>query len=106
MQRGTAHLWNEAGRWVIRVEIDGAEYTERDYDDVASATHAIAQILRQQAGRSPSLDQDACEQCDEPLDLMTCSQCGADAFVRTCTHGAAPTIRMLAEGAFCRDCRP
>jgi len=41
MQRGTARLWREAERWVIQVEIDGAPYTERDYADVASASHAI-----------------------------------------------------------------
>jgi hypothetical protein len=106
MERATARLWKEAGRWVIQIEIDGVEYTERDYDDVASATQAIAQILRQRAERSLDLDQDECEQCDEPLDLMTCSQCGADAFVRTCAHDVAPTIRVLAGEAFCRDCRP
>ena len=41
MQRGTARLCREAERWVIQVEIDGAPYTERDYADVASASHAI-----------------------------------------------------------------
>jgi hypothetical protein len=106
MQRGTARLWKEAGRWVIQVEIDGAPYTERDYADVASASHAIAQILRQRAERSVVLDQDACEECEEPQDLMVCSQCGADAFVRTCAHGAPPSIRIVDGAAFCRVCRP
>ena len=106
MQRGTAHLWKEAGRWVIAVEIDGVPYTERDYGDVASASQAIAQILRQRAERSPDLDQDGCEACDEPLDLMTCSQCGADAFVRTCEHDGPRPIRMVDTQAFCRVCRP
>ena len=106
MQRGTARLWREAARWVIQVEIDGAAYTERDYADVASASHAIAQILRQRAERSAVLDQDACEECEEPQDLMVCSQCGADAFVRTCQHGGPPPIRIVDVAAFCRVCRP
>ena len=92
---------------MIQIEIDGVPYTERDYADIASASHAIAQILRQHAERSTDMDQDACEACDEPLDLMTCSQCGADAFVRTCDHdGSARPIRTVDEAAFCRACRP
>lgn len=106
MERGTARLWREAGRWAIQIEIDGLPYTERDYDDVASATHAIAQILRQRAERSANLDEDACEECEEPLDVMVCSQCGADAFVRTCEHGGPRPIRLLDSAAFCRVCRP
>ena len=105
MDRGTARLWREAGRWVIQIEIDGVPYTERDYADNASASQAIAQILRQHAERSTDMDQDACEACDEPLDLMTCAQCGADAFVRTCEHGGPQPIRMLGGTAFCRVCR-
>src|SRR5688572_23972790 len=105
MDRGTARLWREAGRWVIQIEIDGVAYTERGYADIASASQAIAQILRQHAERSTDMDQDACEVCDEPLDLMTCSQCGADAFVRTCAHGGPRPIRMLGGATFCRVCR-
>ena len=90
---------------MIQIEIDGVPYTERDYGDVASASQAIAQILRQQAERSTDMDQNACEACDEPLDLMTCSQCGADAFVRTCEHGDPRPIRRLGGTAFCRVCR-
>jgi len=106
MRRGTARLWREAGRWVIQVELDGVPYTERDYDDVASATQAIAQILRQRVERADDLDQDACDLCEEPLDLATCSQCGADAFVRTCEHGGPGPIRMVEGSAYCRGCRP
>jgi hypothetical protein len=106
MKRGTARLWREAERWVIQVEIDGAPYTERDYADVASASHAIAQILRQRAERSVVLDQDACEDCEETQDLMVSSQCGADAFVRTCEHGDPWPIRIADGAAFCRVCRP
>jgi hypothetical protein len=106
MQRGTARLWREAARWVVQVEIDGAPYTERDYTDIASASHAIAQILRQRAERSMVLDQDECEVCEEFLDVMVCSQCGADAFVRTCEHGGPRPIRILDGAAFCSICRP
>jgi hypothetical protein len=105
MKRGTARLWKEAGRWVIQVEIDGVPYTERDYGDIASATQAIAQILRQRAERGDDLDQEPCDLCEEPLDLATCSQCGADAFVRTCRHGGSPPIRMMNGTAYCRTCR-
>jgi hypothetical protein len=106
MERGTARLWREADRWVIEIEIDGVPYTERDYADIASASQAIAQILRQHAERSTDMDQDVCEACDEPLDLMTCSQCGADAFVRTCDHdGNARPIRTVDGAGFCRACR-
>ena len=105
MERGTARLWKEAGRWVIQIELDGVPYTERDYADVASATQAIAQILRQRAERSVNLDQDGCEACDDPMDLLTCSQCGTDAFVRTCGHGDSPPIRALDGALYCRVCR-
>jgi hypothetical protein len=105
MQRGTARLWKEAGRWVIQIEIDGVPSTERDYDDVASASQAIAQILRQRAERSVDLDEEVCEACEESLDVMVCSQCGADAFVRTCAHGGPRPIRILEGAAFCRACR-
>jgi hypothetical protein len=107
MQRGTARLWKEAGgRWAIQIEIDGAFYAERDYADAASASHAIAAILRQQAERSVDLDENACEECEQPLDLMTCSQCGADGFVRTCEHGGPRPIRTVDGAAYCRRCRP
>ena len=107
MQRGTARLWREdGGRWAIQIEIDGAFYTERDYADAASASHAIAEILRQHAERSGELDEDACQECEEPLDLMTCSQCGADAFVRTCEHGGSRPLRVLGGTAYCLKCRP
>jgi hypothetical protein len=107
MQRGTARLWKEGGgRWAIQIEIDGAFYTERDYADAASASHAIAAILRQHAERSADLDEEACEECEEPLDLMTCSQCGADAFVRTCEHGGPRPIRVVEGATYCRTCRP
>lgn len=105
MERATARLWQEAGRWVIQVEIDGVPYTERDYADVASATQAIAQILRQRAQRSTDLDEQSCEACDGALDLMVCSQCGADAFVRTCEHGDRRPIRVLDGAAYCLSCR-
>src|SRR5262244_89217 len=96
MQRGTARLWKEGGgRWAIQIEIDGAFYTERDYADAASASHAIAQILRQHAEGSADLDEEACEACEQPLDLMVCSQCGADGFVRTCEHGGVRPIRTV-----------
>jgi len=91
---------------VIQIEIDGVPYTERDYADVASATQAIAQILRQRAERATDVDQGPCEACDEPLDLLVCSQCGADAFVRTCEHGGSRPISVLDGAAFCRVCRP
>jgi len=106
MQRGTARLWKEGGgRWAIQIEIDGAFYTERDYADAASASHAIAAILRQHAERSADLDEDACEECEEPLELMTCSQCGANAFLRTCNHAGARRIRNTEGALFCRACR-
>ena len=57
MERGTARLWREADRWAIQIEIDGVPYTERDYADIASASQAIAQILRQHAERSTDMDQ-------------------------------------------------
>ena len=79
---------------------------ERDYADIESASHAIAQILRQHAERSTDMDQNVCEACDEPLDLMTCSQCGADAFVRTCEHGGARPIRPVEGALYCLTCRP
>jgi hypothetical protein len=105
MQRGSARLWKEAGRWLIDIEIDGCPYAERDYADAASACQAIAQILRLHAERATDLDHEACEQCDAPLDLMTCSQCGVDAFVRTCEHGSPAPIRPLEGASFCRGCR-
>jgi hypothetical protein len=105
MERGTARLWREAERWVIQIEIDGLPYTERDYADVASATQAIAQILRQQAGRPEAPDQDACDACDAPLELLTCSECGIDAFVRRCGHGATPPLRTIEGAVYCRVCR-
>ena len=106
MRRGTARLWREAGgRWAIQIEIDGALYTERDYEDAAAATHAIADILRQQAERSSDADEEACQDCDEPLDLLTCSQCGADAFVRTCAHGGPRPIRAVGGASYCIACR-
>jgi hypothetical protein len=74
MQRATARLWREGTRWVIQVEIDGAHYTERDYADIADACHAIAQILRQQGERRTDLDEDACELCDERLNMVACSR--------------------------------
>jgi hypothetical protein len=92
---------------VVQIEVDGISYTERDYGDVASASHAIAQILRQQGEPFASLDEEACEACDQPLDLMVCSQCGVDAFVRTCDHGqGSRPIRAVDEAVFCRACRP
>jgi hypothetical protein len=107
MERGTARIWREAGRWLIEIEIDGMPYAERDYADVASATHAIAQILRQQAQRSAELDEAQCPRCDEPVDLVACSQCGVDAFVRTCDHDPdARPIRVVDEALYCRTCRP
>jgi hypothetical protein len=68
MERGAAGIWKESGgRWAIEVEIDDAFCTERDYADAASASQAIAQILRQQANRSsPHLDEDPCGECAEP----------------------------------------
>jgi hypothetical protein len=106
MQEGTARLWKEGARWAIEIEIDGVPYTERDYADAASAVHAIASILRQHAERAAGLDQDACDACEAPLDLMVCSQCGTSAFVRTCTHGEPVPIRLLDAIAFCKACRP
>ena len=82
-------------------------YAERDYADVASATHAIAQILRQQAARSPDLDQEECPHCDAALDLVACSQCGVAAFVRTCEHDVfTRPIRIVEGQLYCRACRP
>jgi hypothetical protein len=95
MERATARLWREGTRWVIQIDIYGACYTERDYDDIANASHAIASILRQRGERPTDLDDDKCESCDEPLDLLTCSQCRVDAFVRTCEHAAGPPIRSV-----------
>lgn len=107
MRRATARLWREGARWVVQIELDGVPYVERDYGDIASASHAIAQILRQQGERSVDLDEDACTECDQALDLMVCSQCGADAFVRTCDHDGSPRPIRIVEGfAFCRACRP
>ena len=105
MERATARLWREGTRWVIQVEIDGAHYTERDYATVADASHAMASILRQRGERATDLDEAECDACDGPLDLLTCSQCGADAFVRTCGHGAARPIRPVEGALFCRACR-
>lgn len=105
MQRATARLWREGTRWAIQIEIDAVPYTERDYADPASATHAIASILRQHAEGATALDQEACGECEAPLDLMICSQCGADAFVLTCAHGAPAPIRLWEGAAFCRRCR-
>jgi len=106
MERATARVWREGARWVIQIDVDGARYTERDYADIADACHAIAQILRQRGERTMDLDEDACELCNEPLDLVTCSQCGVDAFVRTCAHGSPRPIRVLEEALYCRVCRP
>jgi hypothetical protein len=106
MQRGSARLWKEVGHWAIQIEIDGVPYTERDYADAASAAQAIAQILRQHAERSADLDEDACEECEGPLDLMVCSQCGADGLTRTCEHGGPRPFRMLDGAGFCRVWRP
>ena len=107
MKQGTAHLWSEpGGRWAIRIEIDGVFYTERDYVDAASASCAIAQILRQHAERATGTDEEACEECEDPLDLMVCSQCGADGFVRTCEHGGARPIRSVDGALYCPSCRP
>jgi len=105
MERAAARLWREGARWAIQIDIDGARYTERDYADIADACHAIAQILRQRGERPTDLDEDACELCDEPLDMVTCSQCGVDAFVRTCAHGGPRPIRLLEEALYCRVCR-
>lgn len=81
-------------------------YSERDCADVASAAHAIAHILRQQAVRSAVLDEEACEQCDRPLNLMVCPQCGVEAFLRTWDHGkSARAIRIVDGAAFFRACR-
>jgi len=105
MERATARLWREGARWVIDVEIDGGHYTERDYADVASASHAIAQILRQHGERATDLDEEPCEVCEEPLALLTCSQCGVDAFVRGCEHSEARPIRVVEGAAYCLTCR-
>jgi hypothetical protein len=83
-----------------------SRYTERDYADIADACHAIAQILRQHGGRPTGLDQDACELCEEPLDMLACSQCGVDAFVRTCEHGGPRPIRVVEGALYCLTCRP
>ena len=107
MDHARARLWREGNQWAIEVEIDGVPYAERAYADLPSATHAIAQILRQPAGRDADLDEQECSQCDEPLDLVACSQCGADAFVRTCDHGLdMRPIRIVNEASYCRTCRP
>jgi len=103
MHQATTHLRHEAGRWAI--EIDGAPYRERDYDDIASATRAIAQILRQAAAHCQDLDEDACRECDKPPHLLVCSQCGVDAFVLTCDHGGPRPIRTLEGAPYCRKCR-
>jgi hypothetical protein len=105
MERATARVWREGARWVIQIDVDGTRYTERDYAD-PDACHAIAQILRQRSERTMDLDEDACELCNEPLDLVTCSQCGVDAFVRTCAHGSPRPIRVLEKALYCRVCRP
>ena len=100
-------MWKEAGgRWAIQIEIDGAFYTERDYSDAASASHAIAQILRQHAERSAEMDEEACEECERSMDLLLCSQCGVDAFVRTCRHAGSARIRLTEGAHYCRACRP
>ena len=106
MERAAARLWREGTRWLVQIDIDGERYTERDYDDIASACHAIASILRQQSRRPTDLDEDDCQSCDAPLDLLACSQCGADAFVRTCTHGGPRPIRIVDGAAYCHLCRP
>lgn len=105
MERATARLWREGTRWVIHVDIDGARYTEHDYAGVADPCHAIASILRLHGGRPTGLDEDECDSCDEPLDLLTRSQCGADAFVRTYSHGGPRPIRPTDGALFCRSCR-
>lgn len=48
MRRATARPWRESARWVVQIELDGVPHAERDYGDVASASHAIGQILGQQ----------------------------------------------------------
>src|SRR4051812_38553227 len=107
MDQARARLWREGDLWAIEVEIDGVPYAEWDYADVASATHAIAQILRQQAARSPDLDQEECPHCDAALDLVACSQCGVAAFVRTCEHDVfTRPIRIVEGQLYCRACRP
>ena len=106
MERATVRLWRNGTRWVIQIDIDGARYTERDYADIADASHAVASILRQHGERPTDLDEDECESCDEPLDLATCSQCGVDAFVRSCEHGGDRPLRSLDGAVFCRSCRP
>jgi len=106
MARATARLWREGTRWIIQIDIDGARYTERDYDGIANACHAIASILRQRGERATNLDENECGSCDEPLDLVICTQCGADAFVRTCEHAADRPIRLVEGFAYCRACRP
>lgn len=106
MERATARLWREGARWVVQIDIDGARYTERDYDALADACHAITSILRQRGERPTDLDEDECESCDEPLDLATCSECGVDAFVRRCKHAADRPIRLVEGFAYCRACRP
>ena len=106
MDEATVRLWKEGARWAIEIEIDGVPYTERDYADAASATHAIASILRQHAERATDLDQDACESCDAALDLLICSECGVSAFVRTCEHAGQRPIRLRDGALFCLACRP
>jgi hypothetical protein len=96
----------EAGRWVIQIELDGIRHCEGDYADVATATQAIAAIFRQRTERAEELDQEACEECDERLDLLVCAQCGADGLVRTCEHADPPPIRTVESAACCRACRP
>jgi hypothetical protein len=58
----------------------------------------MAAILRQRGERPTNLDEDECDSCEEPLEMLTCSQCGVDAFVRTCEHAGPRPIRAL-EGA-------
>jgi hypothetical protein len=91
---------------VAQIEIDGAHYTERDYAGLVDACHAIGQILRQQGERRTELDEDACELCEGPLDLLVCSQCGVDAFLRTCEHGGPRPIRVIEGAPYCLTCRP
>jgi len=106
MRRATARLWREHAACVVQIDVDGAPYMEREYPDVAAATDAIRQILRQKGERSISLDENECEFCEEPLDLRLCSQCGVDAFVRTCQHeGAVLPIRTVEGALYCRRCR-
>jgi hypothetical protein len=77
-------------------------YRDSRYDKVASAGTEGSQ----HAERSADLDEDACEEREEPLDLMTCSQCGADAFVRTCEQGGARPVRVVEDAVYSLKCRP